>query len=203
VTVSLTGWVDYDRSYLAGLNPAERIDYFERRVRLVVINPLRRILATEILLPVSEHSSAVLIFGVALCCAIEATGKFLTGGKGGRDKNWKRFNTFVHHYMSSEFQTKKIGSMTYAKALWVHFRNGLAHGFVVRHGGFEGAATEPYFLTRKIAGTDSLEVNPTRFLDDYMKGFERYLANLRAAVPTGRLFVDFNDVFEAVFVKGH
>jgi hypothetical protein len=38
----LTGWVDYDRPQLPSLNAAERIDYFEKRVRLVVINPLER-----------------------------------------------------------------------------------------------------------------------------------------------------------------
>jgi hypothetical protein len=81
---SLRGWVDYDRPMLPALNPDQRIEYFEGRVRRVVINPLRRILKTEIIVA-GEDSSAVLIIGVSLCCAVEATGKFLTGGKGGQD----------------------------------------------------------------------------------------------------------------------
>jgi hypothetical protein len=78
----LRGWLDYDRQHLPALSPDERIDYFEKRVRLVAVNPLRRILATEIIVE-GEESSALLIFGVSLCCAIEAIGKFLTGGQVG------------------------------------------------------------------------------------------------------------------------
>ena len=45
----LSGWLDYDRDKLPSLSPAERIDYFEKRVRKVAVNPLRRILTTEII----------------------------------------------------------------------------------------------------------------------------------------------------------
>ena len=76
----LTGWMDYDRPSLSALQPTDRIAYFEKRIRLVVVTPLRRILETEIHVT-QEKSSALLIFGVALCAAIEATGQFLTGGK--------------------------------------------------------------------------------------------------------------------------
>ena len=43
----LTGWLDYDRDKLRALSPTERVDYFEKRVRKVAVNPLRRILAPE------------------------------------------------------------------------------------------------------------------------------------------------------------
>jgi len=195
---SLTGFLDYDRDKLAALSADQRIDYFEKRVRLVVINPLRRILATEIIVAGGE-SSAVLIFGVSLCCAIEATGKFLTGGKGG---NEQRFHAFLNRYMAPEFQSQRLGSMSYGQALWLHFRNGLAHGFAVRHGGFEGTAQQPYFLVRSISGYACLEVNPTLLLNDYFAGFERYLSDLRGAPAGDPLSADFSDVFETVFIRG-
>jgi hypothetical protein len=37
----LTGWLDCDRADLAALDSGERIDYFEKRVRLVAVRPLR------------------------------------------------------------------------------------------------------------------------------------------------------------------
>jgi hypothetical protein len=36
----LTGWLDYDRNSLPSLDNGERIAYFEKRVRLVTLNPL-------------------------------------------------------------------------------------------------------------------------------------------------------------------
>ena len=194
----LRGWIDYDRDRLPSLSLADRIDYFERRVRLVAVSPLRRILATEIIVQ-GEDSSALLIFGVSVCCAIEASGKFLTGGVVG---SALRFHAFLNNYMSPDFQLKTIDGLAYGEALWRHFRNGLAHGFTVCHGGFEGGQGEPYFLVRKICGQDSLEVNPTLFFSDYVAGFERYLADLRAASLNDPLFMGFNNVFEKVFIRG-
>jgi hypothetical protein len=196
----LRGWLDYDRPSLNLLAPTERIDYFEKRVRMVVVTPLERVLTNEV--NISPDTSAVLIFGVSLCCAIEATGKFLTGGKNEQDKNQKRFFAFLNGYMSSEYQSQTVGGQTYGQVLWRHFRNGLAHGFAVRHGGFEGNRGEAYFATRQIAGQDSLLVNPYLLFHDYLLGLGRYLAELRRYPPSDQLFVDFNKVFDEVFIRG-
>jgi hypothetical protein len=143
----------------------------------------------------------VLIFGVSVCCAIEATGKFLTGDTG-RTRNARRFHAFLRRYMASEFETHKVGALTYGEALWFHFRNGIAHGYAVSHGGFEGFPTEPYFRTLRIAGHDSLKINPTLFFDDFRTGFGRYLADLRGVAFTDPLFLNFDKAFESVFVRG-
>jgi hypothetical protein len=197
VASTLTGWVDYDRPQLSSLDAAGRIDYFEKRVRLVVINPLERIVSNEI--HVGPDSSAVLIFGVAICCAIEASGKFLKGGKGTKAE---LFDDFLTVYMDGEYRSERVGRHTYGEALRRHFRNGLAHGFTVCHGGFEGNRGQPYFSVRPIAGTPSLMVNPYLLFDDFAAGFGRYLSNLRACRPTDRLFRDFDRVFDSVFIQG-
>jgi hypothetical protein len=194
----LTGWVDYDRDKLGGLTGDQRIEYFEKRVRLVLISPLRRILATEIVVR-EEPSSALLIFAVSLCCAIEAIGKYITGGG---VTNRVRFEAFLHGYMSASFQDQMIAGTTNGAALWEHFRNGLAHGFAVRHGGFEGEPHGPYFQVKMIAGYECLEINPTLFLQDFIAGFESYLDQLRAAQPASPLRTQFDRVFQDVMVAG-
>jgi hypothetical protein len=200
----LTGWIDYDRPYLAALTPVDRVSYLEKRTRQVALNPLRRILDTEVS-PKDEagdaiqDSSALLIFGVALCCSIESLGKFLSGDIRRRVLNQDRFYGFLHRYMNPEYQTLKIGAETYGEILWKHFRNGLAHGFAVCHGGYEGGHGSPYFVVKG----SMLEINPALLLDDLSQGFDRYLADLRTSMPAGALFVAFNAVFEDVYINGN
>jgi len=192
----LTGWIDYDRPHLSRLGPGERLDYFERRVRFVAISPLGRLIETEIHVP---ESSALLICGVSLCCAIEATGRFLCGGKGTRAH---LFGAFLERYMSPKFKSKTVGNTTFGCYLWRHYRNGLAHGFTVAHGGFEGNRGQPYFVCKPIQGRDCLMVNPYRLYDDYSAGFSRYVLDLRSARCEDPLRVDFDDVFDQVFIQG-
>lgn len=196
--LGLEGWIDYDRPKLNALAPMEQIDYFELRVRLVVINPLQRILDTEI--RPTKESSALLIFGVSICCAIEALGKFLTGATEQSGVSCtKRFYAFLHKYMDSEYQTGKLGSNGYDYILWKYFRNGLAHGFSVKHGGFEGGPSSPYFTERN----STLEVNPESLYRDFVQAFEQYLIELRASNNTGEMFDNFKSIFEDVFIKLH
>jgi RimJ/RimL family protein N-acetyltransferase len=190
--MKLRGWLDYDRPALPQLRPAQRIDYFEWRVRRVVINPLERILATEI--QPTDDSSALLIFGVSLCCAIEATSEFLQRNGG--------LLPFLKRYMSPEYQKRYLGKRTFGDVLRTHFRNGLAHGFSIRHGGFEGASGQNYFKIEPICGIDSLELNPFAFFDDYAVGFERYLADVLRAKPTSAVYKAFHQAFESIFING-
>lgn len=194
----LTGFLDYDRDSLPGLSPAERVDYFEKRVRLVAITPLRRLLRTEIIVG-EEASSAILIFGVSAFCAVEALGKFLKGSSGG---NGDRFRGFLRAYMSPEYAESFDGKQCIADVAWAYFRNGIAHGFAVSHGGFEGTSSQPYFQTRMIAGQKALEINPTKLHEDLEQGFEHYLVDLRAATASSAIRVAFDDVFEKVFIRG-
>jgi hypothetical protein len=200
----LSGWIDIDRPSLPALTPLERIDYFEKRVRLVLIEPLRRILDTEIHVK-GCTSSALLIFGVSVCCAIEASGKFIIGVKtpsGAKTKNQDRFYEFLKR-MDRRFQTELVNGQTYGESLWKHFRNGLAHGFAVCHGGFEGSLGQQYFQVRKIVGTECLLVNPHSLFDDFESAFVKYLQDLRAAAPSGTLFTVFDSIFKDVFILGN
>lgn len=123
----LRGWIDYERQFLPALARPSGSITSRNRVRLVAISPLRRILNTEIIIS-GEDSSALLIFGLSVCCAIEATGKFMIGDQSG---NSARFHGFVNRYMSPDYASKTFAGMTYGKALWDHFRNGvLRHNYI-------------------------------------------------------------------------
>lgn len=198
---TLTGWIDYDRPHLASLSASERIDYFEKRTRLVSLNPLNRLLLHEVHPKDASgndvpDSSALLILGVAACCSIESLGKFVNGGTGG---NHDRFKAFLHAYMHNDYQAKSISADNYGQILWKSFRNGLAHGFAVCHGGYEGNAGDPYFTIK--AG--ALEINPTLLLDDLQTGFNNYLSALRAVPTTDTKYVNFDHVFCDVFINGN
>ena len=192
-----TGWIDLDRPQLTKATLPERIDWFEYRVNLVVIRPLAHVLDTQI--TADPDSSALLIAGVSLCSAIEATGKFITGTQTAASKpipNSARFKRFVTEYMSPDLSRLRIGSRSYVTIIWEDFRNGLAHGFAVRGGGFNGNRGGPYF---GVNPDGSLNVNPAVFFDDFVQGFQRYVSDVRtggAKVPM------FRDIFEAVFIRG-
>jgi hypothetical protein len=133
-----TGWIDEDRDRLRRKPLPVWIDWFEYRVHLVSINPLRHILDTQI--TADPDSSALLIAGVSLCSTIEATGKFIAGIEDAAGKtigNGKRFEQFVTDYMSKELGARHIGKRSYSTIIWKDFRNGLAHGFAVCGGGFQ------------------------------------------------------------------
>ena len=196
----LTGWIDYDRQKLNSLDAKGRIDYFEKRVRMVAITPLRRIVQKEIH-PVNEKGqslqdcSALLIYAVAVCCTIESLGRFLNPGT---PYNSDRFKAFLHKYMNKAFQSKALNGVPYGQILWKSFRNGLAHGFAVSHGGFEGIRGDPYFAVKG----SILEINPSCLQDDLEQGFAGYLSDLRKTSGTGALFGNCDKVFTDVFIKG-
>jgi hypothetical protein len=58
-------------------------------------------------------------------------------------------------------------------------------------------------VVRDVAGRHSLEINPTLFYDDYVAGFERYLAELRKSGPADPLLQAFHLVSEQVFIRGN
>ena len=190
---SLTGWIDCDRNKLAGLNPHERVLYFRKRLHLVLLKTLENLFAS-----IGDKHSPMLIFGTTICCSIEALGKFYNGGVG---QNHQRFYAFVDKYLHGDFSAKSAGSVKYKEALWKHYRNGLAHGFAVCHGGFEGIAG--YFEVRTICGHASLMINPEYLYRDFRSGVAKYLHDLRIAASADQIRLNFNQVFTDVFINGN
>src|ERR1019366_1558831 len=128
-----------------------------------------------------EDCSSLLIIGMTACCGIEAMGRFAFGSA---PANNKRFKDFAAGYLDPVLQQHVFGKpvTTY---LWDNFRNGLAHGFAVCHGGFEGDKSN-YYAVRNYAGYDVIQVSPGCLVDDVANGFQKFIAVLRADCPAGQ-----------------
>jgi hypothetical protein len=193
---NLRGWIDYDRIHLRHLTDQQKIDYFPRRLGIALLPPLDDLFAS-----INGHPnySPLLCYANCVCCAIEAFGKFLTGkfqsGNAGAN-----FRAFVKAYMDPRYQ-RKVAGRTYANVLWEDFRNGIAHGFVVKHGGFEGDGSF-YFKKRMVAGKWALIISPASFHNDFKASVARYLFDLKNATPTDALRLNYLTTFDAVFIRG-
>jgi hypothetical protein len=196
----LTGWVDEDRPHLVWLSPAEKIDYFEQRVGMVLVRPVDAMYhETDIILG-RPDTSGLLVVNTAIICAVEACGRFFLGhvGPAKKGENWERFDGFVGRYMNAGFK-KTLRQKTYTGHVWTNFRNGLAHGFAVCRGGFEQHMPgDAYFDVRD----GRLVIDPHQLWADVKQAIARYLDDLRAAGPGDKIVVNFLKVFDAVFVRG-
>ena len=192
----LTFWVDYDRSRLPLLTRSQRIEYFRRRANKAVLRPLHQILRQVRRDP--KHSSAVLCFGTCICSAIEAFGHFHTG-KVGWGTGWPSFNAFVKNFMHADFN-KQVHKTSYAKLLHDHFRNGLAHGFTIKWGGFENTST--YFRIRSVGSTTMLVIDPSALYQDFAGGVFNFVAKLKGAPDAPTRYAKFSAVFDELWIKG-
>ena len=198
---TLTGWVDYDRHRLHKLTYIQKIWYFfSKRIPIVLTKPLDNIYRTVLRNP--KHSP-ILIFGTSICCAIEALGKYRTGG----DKKKKENFYFFMNYLNRDYKRKKVDNLKYEKVLWKYFRNGLAHGLAICHGGFElehQHQKNNYFSIRKINERDCLMIHPKHFYNDFKLAINKYKKELLASNPSvDQIAKDFEKVFNDVLISGN
>jgi hypothetical protein len=191
---NLKGWVDYDRPFLSTLTYKQKVTWFHRRLNLTLIKPIKYVYRG---VSKSSQQSALLILATSICCAIEALGKFYSGGRGNKHDN---FREFLKKFMAAEYMRHSVDGMTYENILWKYFRNGLAHGFAICHGGFEHQTS--YFSVKTCSGKRTLIIDPKNFLDDFLFGLRKYLSELRAASVGDTIAQDFEKVFKDVFIDG-
>ncbi len=195
----LKGWVDYDRAKLSFLNKSQKIRYFyNKRVQYVLINPLDEMYQS--LMKKKKESTTLLCFANCICCSIEAFGKFYTG-KTQRGHSGPNFKKFVEVYMRSDYFTKYFKSKKYVDILWDDFRNGIAHGFTVKEGGFEHKLKN-YFEIKNIRGKQQLEIEPTFFYKDFLKGIKKYIQDLRKSKLADDIYKNFDKTFTEIFIQG-
>ncbi|MBI5059363.1 hypothetical protein HZB60_06235 [candidate division KSB1 bacterium] len=192
----LQGWIDYERHRLHDLNKEQEILYFEKRLKMILLIPANEMYKS--IMRKRKNSSAVLCFGTCICCAIEALGKFHTGVLE-RNNGWKNFESWIKSYMDKGY-FQKHNNDTYARILWDDFRNGLAHGFTIKNGGFEEDVK--YFKLKSINGIMQLEIDPKHFYEDFRSGVDKYIDLLKKASISDSMYLRFNHAFRGVFILG-
>jgi len=196
---NLKGYVDYDRDLLPKLNKTQKIKYFyNQRVKKLILNPLHEM--HESMMEEKKDCSPLLCFGNCICCSIEAFGKFYTG-RTERGNSRANFRKFIEKYMDKEFFLKEFKGKKYADLLWDDFRNGIAHGFVIKSGGFEHHQPK-YFQIKKIGGRDELEIDTQSFYKDFLNGVRKYLNDLKKSGVTDDIFKNFNIAFTNLYIRG-
>ena len=196
---SLTGWVDYDRPLLIAqaLTKSQEIMYFKKRIRMILLLPLNEMYIS--LMKNKKRSSTVVCFGTCICCSIEALGKFHTG-KLDEGNSGHNFQQFVKDYMDHNYSQILNGS-PYVSILWKSFRNGLAHGFTIKHGGFEHH--QLYFQIKNIGGVNKLEIDPTKFYIDFKRGIDKFIYKLDKVPSTDQAYINFHKAFVDIFIHGN
>ena len=174
-----TLFADRDRTKLARLSFNGRIEWFDHRLRKMLVEPLER------LRPTNRGASwddlwSVLMFGTVLFNGVETLGSFCVELKSG---NRKRFDAFVTRFMDPVYHP-------HLDALW-GFRNGLTHGLTVEEGHFEffdGASL------RVVSG--EVEIDPDSLLRDFEHALATYLQKLLPSALTSDIRVHFEGRFE-------
>jgi hypothetical protein len=197
----LTLFIDYDRDKLINLSYRGRVEYFELRVRKILMNPLQIMLLPEVfdkLEPQDSSSVAWLCIVSLVCAGIEALGSFYAG----RDGIWETFRDFLKDYMDSSYTTQTYhsrlhGTITYGEALRRYFRNGLSHGFSIVDGGVEHHYPK-YFEVNQFG----LQIDPRSLCQDFQQAFSSYVNHLYNASQKSTIVTSFLQRFEDVFIKG-
>jgi hypothetical protein len=163
---------------------------------MVLLSPLRELFSS--MEKHKKNSSTVLCFGTCACCAIEALGKFCTG-RLGRRTSWHNFEKWIDKYMHKDF-SKTFNGIKYKRLLWDDFRNGLAHGFTIKNGGYDFQTN--YFEVKSVCGVNQLEIDPKQFYLDFLSGFNSYIADLKKASPSDTIYRNFDKTFKGIFISG-
>ncbi len=136
-----TLFYDYDQIENQKLTPLTRdqkAKWFERRLRMTHLQPLRRIWKEPVVFdslleskldPAAECSFSVAAMGIMLN-VVEALGSFRRPDLSGSDddeRNWRMFLDFLANHMG-EWNVNVSYNVSVPKVLWKSFRNGITHG---------------------------------------------------------------------------
>lgn len=194
---ALSLFIDYDRPRLSQLTASGKFEYFRRRFEFAVLEPLAVLLDEHDRPSHDREASVLILWGNSLMCAIEALGHFLTPSI---VTNAQAFQTFVTAFMDHSWRdrpsTPPPGVDTYSRWLWHSFRNGLAHGAYVKHGGFEKLNGRLFFESP----TSGLRVDPWALDIEFRSGFKKMLQTV--AQPENYFHNTFVERFEYTYIQG-
>lgn len=179
---------DYDKGQYRHLSFDGKVTYLSARVNLILLDPLRKTA------PYLLENSLGLVMTTAVCAGISAAGTYLKGQQAPRGKDRVYFLDFVRDYMDARLQEPIVGYKIWAEWLYDDVRCGLSHAFAIKNGGIEVQVTN--YLELKQCGP---EIHPVEFLEDYARGWSKYLGQLRELGQGHRLGASFVKRFGEVF----
>jgi hypothetical protein len=181
-----TLFYDYDQvqdGKLSALSDSGKIEWFRSRMDCVFLEPLRRLFdegSKSFRDLNSDTERPYTYFGIAafslMLNGVEALGSFLPP-LNVDGKNRDRFVAFIQAYMKP-WDTHVAGTSYptdyLPDILWTHFRNGIAHGFVIEHGGIDPDADATRYLLRG----GYLEIGPNAFLADFLGAVAAFFTDI-------------------------
>jgi hypothetical protein len=213
-----TLFYDYDQveeHKLTPLTKEQKAIWFERRLRMTFLEPLRRIWKErqvfESLLESKLDSQLECSFSIAamgiMLNVVEALGSFrkpeIARSKD-QDGNWKMFIEFLSNHMRA-WNVNTANNVSVPNVLWKSFRNGIAHdlrvGQVPQDGGLWGSLEfRDNFANsnrRRFERHEQLlRVCPEDFFDDLVTGVKEYFAKLKEG---NELLDNFESRFDEVY----
>lgn len=195
-----TLFYDYDQienNKLRPLNGKQRAKWFERRLWMTFLEPLRRIwkedAVSENLLaskmnPRAECSFSIAAMGMMLS-VVEALGSFRRPNLADEEKHWEMFLDFLGAHMK-DWNRSIEDNVSVPKVLWKSFRNGITHGLrvgeVPRRDDLWGSLEHHTNFTDKQRRRferhgQLLRVCPEDFFDDLHAGTKDYFEKLSAS----------------------
>jgi hypothetical protein len=186
--MEFTLFYDYDQlqdGKLSRLTDAGKIDWFRMRMDCVFLDPLRSLFdvnSRAFRELNSDTEAPFTYFGIAafsiLLNGVEALGSFLPTAKAGRAKNRARFVAFIQIYMKPWDVT--VAGTSYATnylpdILWMYFRNGIAHSFVIKGGGIDPDADATRHL---VVQGGHLEIGPNAFFTDFIPAVQAFSVDI-------------------------
>jgi len=210
-----TLFCDYDQienKKLTTLDGKQKAKWFERRLGMTYIEPLRRIwkedVVSEKLLsskmePNTECSFSIASMGIMLGI-IEALGSFRRPDLADQEKHWEMFLDFLGVHMRNWNRSIET-NVSVPQVLWKSFRNGITHGLrmgEVPQRGDLWASLEHHtnFTDKQKRRYEShgqlLRVCPEDFFDDLYDGTKDYFEKLSSDQD---LFANFEKRFNKVY----
>ena len=183
---------------LPRLNDECKIEWLERRMHMIFLDPLIQIFDRESVahkalnFPPDGTKMTPMLMAVSLLMnGIEALGSFLTTSDG----NGVRFRTFVSQYMPQwtfEVDAPHHGRRALSDILWSKYRNGLAHSFAILHAGVDDVPEDGKYMIQD----NVLQIDAWKFFADLRRAIDKMFQDVRQASESQTLFLQrFSKVY--------
>ncbi|MDP2208766.1 MAG: hypothetical protein Q8K98_08330 [Bacteroidota bacterium] len=201
-----TLFYDYDchRDHILNqLSDNGKIDWLEKRMRMIFLDPLKKIYDrtsvahNELNVQASGAPMTPMLMTFSLLMnGIEALGSFLIiPSSSDRKKNYRRFNDFMTRYLPDwtvQIAAPHHGNRKLSDVLWEKYRNGLAHSFAILEAGIDDVPGNGKTMIKD----NVLQVDGWKFFADLVSAVDRMFEEVRN-LPTAR--ATFLQRFEDVY----